>query len=1016
MIHHYHHHHHHHYNNTANSRESSFRSYHQQPTLYSPIPPPPWWSSIAADMALSPPPPAIMTSPIPSPFPQQLPLPTTANEWFPTTPSNNLTNNTNINYNHPPPPMYSYTNDPHPHYHHPPHPHQQQIYDDTINNGYPPQMMKTPTHHHNLHIDNTNNMIHPDANHFIPQPAESFIQPNGASTDNSSPLYDNNSNHDHRLELDSNQNNMKKKKAISNNNHKQRPKNRKNTSSNTSSPPQLTEEEEDEVLPVVTNNLSYKDHNNNNNANTASQQHSSKKKKSQTKQHLNSGHSNKSTQNENPNKKNNDQTATTATTTSSSSNQESSEVTAVVKEEELAMKKAELVESPAVRCAFKEFFKIFRTKEKSSLKEAQKFAVASLQTLPPQIHWRVYLELADLAKRSNQYNTARALYHTCVSITCQPFASQGWLEYSKLEEECGNIQKSCKLLHEGLYYCEYNENLLTRAIKLEERMGHTSNARALLARLKHVNIDKVWRTVLEGALLEARAGNVDMARRVLKYLMHHVPWYGPLYLEAYQLERDAGQYVDALQIVERGLQDIPRYGPLWFGAFRLLEQLDGGKDLTRTLQMMERSIRCISRELIWKVHMDAAQAQERAAYCASKSSSGELLLLEQCRKSFVKTILTCPENLRWKVWLASGRMELCAGRTDIARKLLQKSWSVVPNKGRPAVWLEAARMEEFVGDVTLARAILTKARVNVSHDWKIWLESVSLELRQIPNNNSRAVQLLLQALQFFAGTGRLWAALVQLSSIHFSQALNAVPKSGEVWCEGARIHLNPFSREFSVETAVQYLNFATKFTPQYGDGFLETLRATVLYQWLQPLSHQLSQLLHLQDIENDDDKIWNEKLTYIFNRFLQKQHSSGEDDNNELEDWIVQHYTMESLYEQLDLKQLELRCCNADPNYGKLWFRCRNQPTDTARMVWKTAQQTMCEDVYNHAPYYLLALINPTKTAQLLPTLCGSSYNSSDFVTGLVDTNRPQPLQTMSLVQRRKILFGSDLVFTWKTT
>ena len=79
-----------------------------------------------------------------------------------------------------------------------------------------------------------------------------------------------------------------------------------------------------------------------------------------TKQHLNSGHSNISTQNENPHKKNNNQPVTTIST---NANQESSEVTAVLEEEELAMKKAELVESPAVRCSFKEFLKTFRTKE-----------------------------------------------------------------------------------------------------------------------------------------------------------------------------------------------------------------------------------------------------------------------------------------------------------------------------------------------------------------------------------------------------------------------------------------------------------------------------------------------------------------------------------------------------------------------------------------------------------------------------------------------------------------------------
>lgn len=60
--------------------------------------------------------------------------------------------------------------------------------------------------------------------------------------------------------------------------------------------------------------------------------------------------------------------------------------------------------------------------------------------------------------------------------------------------------------------------------------------------------------------------------------------------------------------------------------------------------------------------------------------------------------------------------------------------------------------------------------------------------------------------------------------LFFLQALKEVPKSGEVWCEGARIHLNPLSKAFDLDTAGKYLGFAVQFTPQYGDSFMECLR------------------------------------------------------------------------------------------------------------------------------------------------------------------------------------------------
>ena len=64
----------------------------------------------------------------------------------------------------------------------------------------------------------------------------------------------------------------------------------------------------------------------------------------------------------------------------------------------------------------------------------------------------------------------------------------------------------------------------------------------------------------------------------------------------------------------------------------------------------------------------------------------------------------------------------------------------------------------------------------------------------------------------------------------FRLALQRAPKSGEVWCEGARLHLNPLSRHFHLATAKEYLDYALRFTPQYGDSFIELLRLQLLFE------------------------------------------------------------------------------------------------------------------------------------------------------------------------------------------
>lgn len=179
-------------------------------------------------------------------------------------------------------------------------------------------------------------------------------------------------------------------------------------------------------------------------------------------------------------------------------------------------------------------------------------------------------------------------------------------------------------------------------------------------------------------------------------------------------------------------------------------------------------------------------------------------------------------------------MELRAGRLDIARRLLPRALQASPAKMHVAVLLEYSRLEEFCGNIEKAREILKSAKKHGKYDWKVHLESIMLEIRS--RNLDAAMEAAEQAVQAYSNVGRLWACLVQLKGLvspaaqkeSFMCALQEVAKSGEVWAEGARMMLNPFSEEFSVEKGLRYADFATRFTPQYGDSFIETIRGKIL--------------------------------------------------------------------------------------------------------------------------------------------------------------------------------------------
>ena len=686
-------------------------------------------------------------------------------------------------------------------------------------------------------------------------------------------------------------------------------------------------------------------------------------------------------------------------------------------------KRQELEESPHTRTVFKDFYKIFRAKEKFSVEDAESYAESCLRNpeIPSKIHWKIYLELADLSKRENHFAKARIFYEKVNEL--QPFAHQGWLEYSKMEEECGRLHQCRLVLHEGLRYCAVAEQLLTKAIKHEERMNNLPGARALLARLRTQSVDKAWRTILEGALLEARAGNTVVSRRVFKYLMQNVPWYGPIYFEATRFEEKNEEFQKAITIVEKGLKEIPRYGPLWFNAFRLhetiefeiaLQNLDSrstpylslfkagaelnlehifgvsGNEfqnlpvvcpLTKTKGSLQRAMNCISKELVWKVHFEAALVAERG---------GGPTALENVRNAYVQSVLRCPTNLCWKVWLAGARAELTSGNVVQARKLLDRAACDVPVKSKAMVLLEFARLEEYMGNTSEARKILQNSRLEAKHEWKVFLESVMLEFRN--GRREDAVRAAEDALAVHSGTGRLWAILVQLKHIHgpdaqrlvFREALKQVPKSGEVWCEGARIHMHPLSPNWNLGTAERYLEFAIQFTPQYGDSFIEALRWQLLF------------------------------CAFGDGRALEILKSPIDDE------------TFQRALMQLNTDVLEQRCVNADPNYGALWFYCKRGAFDTARQVLRTAKTVFIKEITKFRDVYIRGIVESTQDERrctstpalaesenkwFLSRLGTHEEQFSNFSTGMLCVNwLRENVNRLSDLERNKILFGSDQI------
>lgn len=341
--------------------------------------------------------------------------------------------------------------------------------------------------------------------------------------------------------------------------------------------------------------------------------------------------------------------------------------------------------------------------------------------------------------------------------------------------------------------------------------------------------------------------------------------------------------------------------------------------------------------------------------------------------------------------------------------------------------LECARLEEFDGRPAAALALLDAGDPDAKHDWKLRLEAV--QLLQRSGDWPGALASARAALARHPAVGRLWAVYAQLvrsvaatgsgplaeedraavSHAAVVAALRAVPRSGEVWCEAARLWLDPtLPAVFSPRLARRCLALAMHFTPQYGDSFLERLRL--------------------------------ERIGALLLAALGGGGGGGDAD-----------YSLASGGPSAALAAAAHAAVVADPNYGVAWTFCRRGATDSAYDVVARADALVAAEVaaspaaaaaYTSAAAavgssvvaesadlaWLLdkvpaALLSPADAACLLapppppppPAAAAAGAGAAvadpvDFVTGLAACTRQlaASLATLPAAARRAAIFGFD--------
>eukprot|EP01060_Flectonema_neradi_P037158 TRINITY_DN7398_c0_g3_i1.p1 TRINITY_DN7398_c0_g3~~TRINITY_DN7398_c0_g3_i1.p1 ORF type:complete len:896 (+),score=159.21 TRINITY_DN7398_c0_g3_i1:90-2777(+) len=411
--------------------------------------------------------------------------------------------------------------------------------------------------------------------------------------------------------------------------------------------------------------------------------------------------------------------------------------------------------------------------------------------------------------------------------------------------------------------------------------------------MQTVPVDKCWKVLLEGALYEERQGNYESSKTVIDYLMNQVPRQGSIFIEAARQQERIYNYAEAFSIIKRGLLANPKFGPLAFAGIRVLEKKawaessqgvsqlyrtslvtlpvhptpggevsKSGKQRKRAKKSLKRQLaqlvdtpefinhislqslhefvaECrqhLCHELVWKLCYEAAQAAERTGH------------YEDARRWFSESFIECPANLQYKVLIGGARMELSFPHENDPKHPVAFYSLVAAYRQQEAMSrtisitrLELARFYEYNNDPDNARITLAEAKLT---DWRACLEYSLMELRSGAGIET-AEEIIKDSIlkeEKYSSVGRLWALWIQLCNESgkengtnikalqkYSEAQNYVRKAGEVWCEGARIHMDPLQGElFNLDKAEAYLKNAMKYTPQYGDSFVEMMKLGLL--------------------------------------------------------------------------------------------------------------------------------------------------------------------------------------------
>lgn len=204
-----------------------------------------------------------------------------------------------------------------------------------------------------------------------------------------------------------------------------------------------------------------------------------------------------------------------------------------------------------------------------------------------------------------------------------PLVEQIWIEFSRMEMECGNYQNAEFILSVALSIHPNHLTLIAKYGKVEEKLQHSETLQQLVQIVQNIKTQRSCRVLVDLLSSLVRIGKESLIQEPLSFLLSS-PFLsaGWLFHEVLKLLLNLQSIEQTLILIKKVLVRYPKHGPLWRLCLEIVEyyHMYTWNESSTILCYIQNSIldqfvqwshHSLLRDILWKIYLVRIQYNQR---------------------------------------------------------------------------------------------------------------------------------------------------------------------------------------------------------------------------------------------------------------------------------------------------------------------------------------------------------------------------------------------------------------------